>query len=272
MSNILITGSSGFVGKNFLKHIYNTSDVYFLVVRKKDNLEDFEKYTNINFIFTFNLFLESLEWWKGVTKNVDIIIHAAWYMNKIDNLNSNKNIECLLGTINLANAAKINNVDKFLAIGSCLEYSKSDLPLTIESLTNPITLYGVSKLSTFLFLNQIFYNSSTTFSWCRLFYLYGPGENTDRLYPYVNRCILERKNVKINNPDSVRDYMHINDAVDKMVEILNSKKSGLFNICSGTPILIKDFVLKLIKSSKSKLILNKHCKDTCDIIVGVPNI
>jgi len=273
MSNkILITGSGGFIGNNFLKHIFNDSDEFFLIVRNNKNLLEFEKFSNITLVYTSDLFLESLAWWRNVTHGINIIIHSAWYMNKIDNLSSDKNLDCLIGTINIANAAKLNKVDKFLAIGSCFEYSSSDLPLSVESPTQPSTLYGASKLSTFLFLNQIFINSKTTFYWCRLFYLYGPGEGEERLYPYINKCISEGVNVIINNPNSTRDYMNIKDAIEKMAKVLNSTEKGIFNICTGTPILIKDFVLNLINNTESKLEINYINNENINIIVGVPSL
>ena len=48
--NLLITGSSGYLGRNFLETVKNDDNLYFFLVRSKKKILKFKKIKNIEFI------------------------------------------------------------------------------------------------------------------------------------------------------------------------------------------------------------------------------
>tara|TARA_B100000787_G_C16124355_1_gene264248 strand:- start:519 stop:872 length:354 start_codon:yes stop_codon:yes gene_type:complete len=58
----------------------------------------------------------------------------------------------------------------------------------------------------------------------RLFPVYGPGENTDRLYSTIKRHAKNNKDLIIKNPFKVKDFSHIDFVVKNLFDALNFNK------------------------------------------------
>jgi dTDP-6-deoxy-L-talose 4-dehydrogenase (NAD+) len=243
--NILITGGSGFVGNEIIKKI-SLNHKLTLILRKRPKTIN----KKIQYIITKNIFNKKKEWFCKYLKKIDMVIHCAWYVNHSDYLTSDKNIECLNGSIELSKACVEMQVKKFVGIGTCFEYDVSKKYLSINTPLKPEVLYSICKASTYLILKNIFENTKVKFKWCRLFYLYGKGEKETRLYPYVTNLLKNNKIVDIGKGDQVRDYLNIDEAAKKIIKFSFSLSSGVKNICSGKPITLKNFVLKIAKKLK----------------------
>ena len=63
------------------------------------------------------------------------------------------------------------------------------MPLTENSKLNPLSIYAATKVSTFYCLKELFEQTSISFSWCRLFYMFGEGEDERKLYSYLKKKI-----------------------------------------------------------------------------------
>lgn len=63
----------------------------------------------------------------------------------------------------------------------------------------------------------------------------------------------KEKYFKMSKGDQMIDYLPISKLVRKILMVLESKNNGIFNICSGKPIKLKDLVNKYIKSKKSAI-------------------
>ena len=114
---IFITGHSGFVGKNFIK-------------------------TNLN-KYNFNLYNDSLE------INSDIVLHLAGKahdIKKVSDINEYYNTNTEL-TKNVYNAFLISKAKVFITLSSVKAVAdKVDFELTEDTIPNPKTHYGISKL------------------------------------------------------------------------------------------------------------------------------
>ena len=163
MKTILLTGATGFLGKKILDDL-NSRDVNIHVISRK-NESFFSDYQNVTKVIkTRNFFTESAKWYANICKDVNIIVHAAWYAEPGKYLESNINIECLSGTVNFAKVAAEQKIDKFVGVGTCFEYDlTSGLPLKTDSKLDPLFLYSITKNSTFQILKKIFQNKKIDF-------------------------------------------------------------------------------------------------------------
>jgi len=241
MTKVLITGATGFVGRHVLDALKRDKIDTKAVIRSQCNSLNSEKSGNLNIVYTDNIFLESVEWWKNVCTDVDIVIHIAWYAEPGKYLDSEENIDCLSGTINLAKGAASAGVKKFVGIGSCFEYDLTGGLISEKTPLKPLTLYAATKVSAYLTLSEYFKNTSIDFSWCRLFYLYGEGENDKRLVPYIRKKLSADEYVEMTNGTQIRDYLDVKIAAKMIVNVAFGKKIGGINICSGVPITIRSF-------------------------------
>ena len=270
---ILITGGTGFLGyqivKQLIKQDYNNIT---LVCRKKPKYLKFNKF--VKFKLTKDIFSESNSSLKRKLKNVDLIIHSAWYVNPKDYLYSKKNLDCLTGTINLAKAASECKVKKFVGIGTCFEYDVEKKFLSTKTSLSPQLLYSASKASVFFTLSNFFNTRETLFKWCRVFYLYGENEKPERLYPLIQNKLKNNESINLGEGKQVRDYINVRDAAKMIINFSMNNKIGAINICSGIPISIKNFSLKIAKKlGKQDLLVFKKNKIKRnfdpDFIVGV---
>jgi len=276
VKRVLITGASGFLGKNLISS-FKKENVEITVVVRNLRFSWLKKNTIIKKIITTeNIFNHDYEWWKETLHNIDIVIHCAWFVEPGKYLNSEKNIECLNGSIPLAKAAVYNNIEKFIGIGSCFEYNLDLGTLDINSELKPQNLYASSKVALFHILNSIFRQSQVKFAWCRLFYLFGEGENENRLFPYVRKQLLLNKPVLLTSGNQVRDYMDVKDAAKLIINTSFSELCGPVNICSGKGITIREFVKNIAKEFGNYELLkfgerHDNLLDP-DYVVGIPTI
>lgn len=273
---ILLTGASGFVGRQVYKQLLTMNTNIVIVCREKslEKIPDLNENTKV--ILSENLFRESLNWWEAVIQNVDIIIHCAWYAEPGLYLQSKKNVECLTGTLNIAKIASKIGIKKFIGIGSCLEYDLVGAgAISTASPLNPKTLYACTKVSVFYTLGGIFSLKKIDFAWCRLFYLYGDGEDSRRLIPYLHQKISKGEEAKLTSGSQIRDYMNVEDAASQIAKVSIGNKTGAINICSGHGQTIKS-IAENIASQYGRLdllIFGARDDNLMDppIIVGIPN-
>ena len=182
---ILLTGATGFVGRQVLSELAEKNCRVRVIARdgKQDRIPSLSAIENS--IATRDLFRESAAWWADTCRDVDTVIHVAWYAEPGQYLQSPKNQECLAGTLRLAQGAAQAKVRRFVGIGTCFEYDFSAGHLSVETPLRPSTAYAEAKTAAFIELSRSLSQQGVEFAWCRLFYLYGEGEDPRRLVPYL---------------------------------------------------------------------------------------
>jgi dTDP-6-deoxy-L-talose 4-dehydrogenase (NAD+) len=77
------------------------------------------------------------------------------------------------------------------------------------------------------------------FAWCRLFYLYGKGEDARRLVPYLRSRLSAGKLVELTAGRQIRDFLDVEEAGRQIAEIVLGNRQGPVNICSGIPVTVR---------------------------------
>lgn len=245
MKTVLITGATGFVGSHILRRVILLG-VKPIVVVRNGSVNKLPNTSNLGKVITTdNLFLESTMWWSNILSEVDIVIHCAWYVEPQKYLQSELNHECFTGSIQLGKAAIKAGVKRFIGLGTCFEYDLSQKLLSVNSELKADSLYSQSKIDTFRRLSIEFKNSNVDFLWCRLFYLYGKGEDKRRLSAYVKEQIMNDQYVELSHGEQVRDFIDVKIAAQLIIDLTFSNKTGVKNICSGKGVTVRDFVTSI---------------------------
>lgn len=249
--NLLITGASGFLGKNILKKISKKDYKVTLVTRKK-----IPGYKNI---IINNFFKLNQKEFLKILRRQEIVLHLAWYAKPNKYLHSKINLECLYGSLNFVLACKKSKIRKFIGIGTCLEYKFKNKILSTKDLLQPNSIYSASKMILYNFCKSLFKSSKIQFSWCRIFYLYGKGEPKTKLFSFVKSKIKKKENFKIYGAGHIKDFINIEEASKQIVQVIKSNKYfDAINICTGKGQSVKNFIYSFLKKEEKKYIKFKN--------------
>ena len=148
MSNLLITGGSGYVGSRLIYKLLEETD-HHIVNYDISLFGDSHLPENKNFVYIKEDITNSKKFEEAIVKNnIDTVLHLACISNDPtyelnSELSKRINYDCFE---ELVNVSKKNNVKKFIYASTCSVYGISDSPNVIE--TNelkPITDYNKYK-------------------------------------------------------------------------------------------------------------------------------
>jgi dTDP-6-deoxy-L-talose 4-dehydrogenase (NAD+) len=172
---------------------------------------------------------------------VDRVVHVAWYAEPGKYLESPRNTACFEGTMALARGAVAAGVRRFVGVGTCFEYDVAAGELSVDSPLRPWTAYGVAKVAAYEGLSRLFAAHGVSLAWCRLFYLYGEGENENRLAPYLHRRLAAGQPAELTTGEQIRDYLDVAEAGRRIAAVAMSDLTGPINVCSGVPTTVRQF-------------------------------
>ena len=270
---VLVTGASGFVGRQVVRTLLQQGAQVRVVVRtgKQEQLESPGRLAAVT--PTPDLFAENAQWWTSVCEGVDTVVHVAWYAEPGKYLHSPLNLDCLMGTLQLAKGAAQAGARRFVGIGTCFEYDLAAGVLGVDAPLHPLTPYAAAKAAAFMALTQYLPTRHVEFAWCRLFYLYGEGEDPRRLASYLRKQLAAGGLAELTSGDQIRDFLDVEEAAGMIVEVAQSGKTGPVNICSGIPVTIRAFAEKIADDYGGRHLLKfgTHARETLDppCVVGV---
>jgi dTDP-6-deoxy-L-talose 4-dehydrogenase (NAD+) len=239
MARILLTGATGFVGSAAVQVLKARGNDLRCVVRTGT----VERLAGLGLgdevVETPDLFAETVDWWSEVAVETDMVLHAAWYAEPGKYLTSGKNIDCLAGTLRMAQGVARAGVGRFVGVGTCFEYDLSPGYLTHTTPLEPTTPYAAAKAAAYLTLREWLPRQGVSFLWARLFYLYGTGEDERRLVSYLHRQLAVGEPAELTRGEQVRDFMDVRDAARVLVDELQGARIGAVNISSGQGITVR---------------------------------
>lgn len=159
------------------------------------------------------------------------------------------------GTLNVLLAARHAGVDRVLVVGSADEYgivSDKDLPLGEEAPLRPITPYGASKVAAEFLGLQAFLGDGLPVIRVRSFNHTGPGQTESFLVPALARRIAVaeregRKEAPVGSLEPVRDFLDVADVVAAYRLLVERGSPGeVYNVCSGIGRSVADIASALL--------------------------
>jgi len=177
-----------------------------------------------------------------------LLLHLAWYVEPVKYWNSINNFHWVSASLNIIEEFAKSGGSRVVVAGTCAEYdwgykkyNENTTPLV------PASLYGTCKHSLQLMLASYADLKGLSFAWGRIFSIYGPHEHPKRLFASVIQALLQGQEVKCNNGELIRDYLHVNDVASAFVALLKNDIQGPVNIGSGSGLKLKDILGKIEK-------------------------
>ena len=190
----------------------------------------------------------------------DYIINCGGYGAHYDYNNGGEKIAKthIFGLINILKLLNKKRIKKFIQIGSSEEYGQSTSPINENKKAEPLTPYAFAKKICTNLLKSLYISEKFPSVTLRIFLAYGPYQDNNRLIPQVINGFIKNRQVKLSSGYQKKDFCFIEDIVDAILLLINSKKATngeIFNVCSGSSISIKKIVYKIkniIKKGKPK--------------------
>ena len=182
-----------------------------------------------------------------IKKDFDYIVNLAGY---VDHSNKKKTLEShFIGCKNLASIFIDKKIKKFIQIGSSIEYGKLKSPQieNKKNLQSTYSVYGRAKLLSTKFLIDLNKKKKFPSTIIRLYLVYGPKQDINRVIPITIKNALENKKFDCSKGLQYRDFIFIDDVVTAILKILKNKKTNgeIINIGSGKPFRIRDLINKI---------------------------
>lgn len=240
---ILLSGASGFIGKNFLKYFNQNHGEHNILIIGRNLQANTKK--NLYLEFDLNNIEKNFNEVKEF--NPDVFLHLAWegipnYSEKF----SEKNYENTMKIICLI--ANETNCKKIISTGSCWEYNDGNLigECREDYLIKPSKPFSIYKQKIFEETKKIANDKRILFNWLRLFYVYGPSQKNSSIIPMLAEKLTQKKEININYPANKNDFIYIDDVSKILSEfIINNYISGAFNVGTGKSTSIYE-LLKII--------------------------
>jgi len=246
MKKVLLTGGTGFIGANLARRLLEDGYDVHLLVRSGHSvwrIEEIENNLNIhkvNFL-NFDQISKQLNEIKP-----DWIFHLAtsgayhWQNDIHEIVQTNVN-----GTVNLLEAALRVGFDVFINTGSSSEYGEKNHAPHEDEFINPNSYYAVAKSFNTHYCKYVGESKNINIFTFRLYSVFGPYEDPRRFIPSLIRYGLNGKLPPLVDPETARDYIHVDDVIDLYIKAATSKfiePGTVFNVGTGKQTKIREVV------------------------------
>ena len=237
---LLITGSGGFIGSNFIRRLFHTKQPYSISsLDKVKNL--YNIYTNANHDFyiadirdshILNVIFQKT--------NPDIVVHFA-AESFVDS--SIKDAQSFI-TSNILGTQNI--IDNCLSTKARLVYVSTDevygqledesRPAWSEGdITNPRNPYSASKLSGELLVKAAHETHGLEYQITRSSNNYGPWQNAEKFIPKIIKHVLNNEEMPVyGRGEQIRDWIHVFDNCEAILRIIERGEiNSIYNISAN---------------------------------------
>ncbi len=240
---VLITGILGFIGSHLAEKIVEGGYEVYGVARRVAN-RNMEVIGNI--IRDVTLVSGDITDYVSIrnaikTVTPDVVVHLAALSPVRDSFERPFEYQQanLLGTMNVAHALlelPDSQTRKLVAASTAEVYGLQEKePLKENFYLRPTSPYAVSKAAADLYLQMMFHTYSLHGSILRPANSYGRKYDNSFMIEYLITEMLKGEKAYVGAPDSVRDYMHVDDHVKAyLLAIKNAKADGqIYNVGTG---------------------------------------
>ncbi len=264
---ILVTGGAGFIGSHLVDRLigkgYKVVVIDNLSTGKKENLNPKAKFYKINICSPKISQIFKKE-------KPEIVFHLAAQINvrkSVENplFDAKTNI---LGSLNVLENCKNFKVQKiiFASTGGAIYGQAKKLPTPEDYLANPLSPYGIAKLTTEKYLNYYYQVLGLPYISLRLANVYGPRQDGSGeagvIAIFLGKMLRGENPVIFGDGKQTRDFIFVEDVISAFLLSMKIKKVGIFNIGTAKETDINTIFKKLkeLTNQKQKPIYEKERK------------
>jgi len=265
MKNLLVTGGSGFIGSNFIRHMLGKYPDYKIINLDKmtyagnpDNLKDVEN--NLNYSFVCGDICDP-DVVNKVVQRVDHLVHFA-AESHVDRSIEDGSVFVrtnVLGTHTLLESALKHNIKRFVHISTDEVYgSILDGSFKETDILTPSSPYSSSKAGSDLLAQSYHITHNLPVIITRCTNNFGPYQYPEKLIPLFVTNLVDNKKVPVYGTGrNVRDWIHVLDHCKAVDFVLHNGSIGeIYNIGGGaekTNLVITQKLLEILGKNDSMI-------------------
>lgn len=270
MKNIIVTGGLGFIGSNFIKHIFNKYDYMIFNIDACTYASNFQNISNdINKSKRYSLLVSDINDTSTIRKliqnnQINYIVNFAAESHVDNSINNSKpfihtNIN---GTHSLLSLLKdCPSIEKYVQISTDEVYgslNEFDPAFTEEHPICPNSPYSASKASSDLLCRSFYETYGFPILITRCSNNYGKNQHKEKLIPLMIENAKSGKRLPVyGDGRNIRDWIHVSDHCSAIDKVLHDGKIGeVYNIGGNNEIRnieIVKTILKLLNKNESQI-------------------
>jgi len=248
---IVITGGAGFIGSRLAEALAKKGQAIVF-----DNFSSGKR----EFLDAMNIKIvqgdiRNFEEIKKACKEVDAVYHFAAdpdVRKSSEDPLENFKID-VLGTVNVLEACRLNNVKQIIFASSSVVYGNAEIPTPENAPIAPISNYGAAKAASEYYVStysQLYGIKATVLRYANII---GPRLTHGVIHDFYKKLEKNPKELEIlGDGNQEKSYLHVNDAVEAtLLAVQRTKKDfEVFNVGSEEKITVKK-IAHLIVSTLS---------------------
>jgi len=241
MNSILVTGSSGFIGKKIIGKLSKSLVITDTINSKRIDLR------NINEVLKID--------------SADIVIHLGG-KTPSKKLKSHDYFENnVFGTLNILEYCITKKVKKLIYVSSYVYGNPENSIVDENHPVNPHNSYSESKLLGEQLCKLYCDKSDLKVIILRPFNIFGKSMNDGFLLTNLINAIKTKEKITIINRNSKRDFLYIDDFIDLILKVTDyDSKFEIFNVGTGVSFSFDEIIKKIEKMTLKKINL-EYLKD-----------
>jgi nucleoside-diphosphate-sugar epimerase len=231
---ILLTGATGFIGREIVRPLLATGAEVYTLGRRDPHVRGVSHHP-VDLLGVADF---------GAVRDIGAthLVHLAWHPER-NFWTAPENIDWAAASLRLVRAFVAGGGRRVVVAGSCAEYAWRAEPLDeTASPLAPTTLYGTAKASLHAVLAAAAPGLGLSLAWPRIFFPYGPHERPQRLLGTLLDAMRRNEVARFSAGTQRRDFIHVEDAAAAIAAILVAPVEGAVNVASGTAVAVRGFV------------------------------
>jgi len=242
VKKVLVTGASGFIGRNALPQLsargYEVHAVSRSSVASVHQTASGAQWHEVDLL--------DMKAAGNLMGNVrpTHLLHLGWYAEPGKYWSAPENFHWVEASLRLVQSFAQHGGERIISAGTCAEYdwTRSDCCIDGETPLAPSTVYGTCKHAWRMLLESFAGISGLSAAWGRIFFLYGHSERRERFVSSVICSLLKGEDAKCSHGNQQRDFLHVSDVAAAFVSLLDSNVTGAFDIGTGQTVKLKNVV------------------------------
>lgn len=245
---VVVTGAGGYMGRYVVKELLKRGhqviavDLHYKEVDSRAELSD------------VSIFSGS----KDICKQLgmpDVCIHLAWQDGFIHN--SPKHMENLSSHFTFLKHMITGGCKNIAVMGTMHEIGYWEGKVDADTPCAPLSQYGVAKNALRQALFLLAENKDVNIFWLRAFYILGDDRRNCSIFTKLLEAAEDgEKEFPFTTGENKYDFIEIKELAAQIVAAsTQSKYTGIINVCSGSPVALKDKVESFIRTNNLDITL-----------------